>query len=247
MKIIPLSEGRFTVDASKAFVPFNSSTDDISQRLPGSLLVEIQPFVVITTKDIILLDTGLGYSLHGKLQLHNNLKQAGVDPSQVTKVILSHLHKDHMGGVVYQGSNRVLYSSFPSATYYIQQLELEFALSKQSASFVRPVLEWLAESSQVQWLNGEEVIDRYIYVQLTGGHSPYHQSIKIVENQEVVFFGGDEAPQLQQMKHRFVAKYDYDGKRAMELRNQWKEQGTNEGWTFLFYHDVKHPTFNFKS
>lgn len=247
MNIIPLSEGRFTVDVSKAFVPFNSSTDDISQRPAGSLLVEIQPFVVITTKDIILLDTGLGYSLHGELQLHYNLKKAGVDPMQVTKVILSHLHKDHMGGVVYQDNDGVLQSSFPSATYYIQRSEMEFALAKQSASFVRPVLEWLAESSQVQWLEGEEVIDGYIYVQLTGGHSPCHQSIKIVENQEIVFFGGDEAPQLQQMKHRFVAKYDYDGKRAMELRNQWKERGTNEGWTFLFYHDVKHPSFNFTS
>jgi glyoxylase-like metal-dependent hydrolase (beta-lactamase superfamily II) len=247
MKIIPLSEGQFTVDSSKAFVPFNSSTDHISQRPAGSLLVEIQPFVVVTEKDIILLDTGLGYAIQGELQLHYNLKKAGIDPSMITKVILSHLHKDHMGGVVYQDSRGILQSSFPSATYYIQRSELEFALSKQSASYVGSVLEWLAQSNQVQWLNGEEVIDGYIYVQLTGGHSPCHQSIKIVENNEIVFFGGDEAPQLQQMKHRFVAKYDHDGKRAMELRNQWKEQGTNEGWHFLFYHDIKHPTFNFKA
>jgi len=47
------------------------------------------------------------------------------------------------------------------------------------------------------------------------------------------------------MRHRFVAKYDFDGKRAMELRQQWWKQGEQEGWTFLFYHDVKHPTFNF--
>jgi glyoxylase-like metal-dependent hydrolase (beta-lactamase superfamily II) len=247
MKIIPLSEGQFTVDGSKAFVPFTPAVDHISQRPVGSLLVEIQPFVVVTGNDIILLDTGLGYSVQGELQLHYNLEKAGIEPSRVTKVILSHLHKDHMGGVAYQDCHGVLQSSFPLATYYIQRSEMEFALSKQSASFVRPVLDWLAQSSQVQWLNGEEVIDGYIYVQLTGGHSPCHQSIKIVENQEIAFFGGDESPQLQQMKHRFVAKYDYDGKRAMELRNQWKEQGTNEGWTFLFYHDVKHPTFNFKS
>jgi glyoxylase-like metal-dependent hydrolase (beta-lactamase superfamily II) len=247
MKIIPLSEGQFTVDSSKAFVPFDSLADHISQRPAGSLLVEIQPFVVITNKDIILLDTGLGYSVQGELQLHYNLKKAGIDPSSVTKVILSHLHKDHMGGVAYQDSHGILQSSFFSATYYIQRSEMEFALSKQSASYVGSVLAWLVQSNQVHWLNGEEVIDDYIYVQLTRGHSPCHQSIKIMENNEIVFFGGDEAPQLQQLKHRFVAKYDYDGKRAMELRNQWKEQGTNEGWNFLFYHDVKHPTFNFKA
>lgn len=246
MKIIPLSEGQFTVDGSKAFVPFDPSTENLASRPAGSLLVEIQPFVVVTGSDIILLDTGLGYSVQGELQLHHNLKQVGIDPARVTKVILSHLHKDHMGGVVKKNAEGSLLSSFPSATYYIQRSEMDFALSKQSASYLRSVLEWLAQSNQVQWLHGEEVIDRYIHVQITGGHSPFHQSIKIVADGEIVFFGGDEAPQLQQMKHRFVAKYDFDGKRAMEFRNQWKEQGTNEGWDFLFYHDVKHPTFNFK-
>jgi hypothetical protein len=48
------------------------------------------------------------------------------------------------------------------------------------------------------------------------------------------------------MRHRFVAKYDFDGRRAMELRQQWWSQGEQEGWTFLFYHDVKNPTFSFK-
>ena len=55
------------------------------------------------------------------------------------------------------------------------------------------------------------------------------------------FFGGDDAPQLQQMKTRYAAKYDYDGKKAMELRQKWWEEGEEEGWTFLFYHDIKTP------
>ena len=53
MKIIPLSEGWFTVDHSKQFVPFDATSDSIQHRPPGSLLVEIQPFVVITARDII--------------------------------------------------------------------------------------------------------------------------------------------------------------------------------------------------
>ena len=47
------------------------------------------------------------------------------------------------------------------------------------------------------------------------------------------------------MKHRFVAKYDHDGKKAMELRRGWWEQGQREKWTFLFYHDVKNPVIEF--
>jgi hypothetical protein len=45
------------------------------------------------------------------------------------------------------------------------------------------------------------------------------------------------------MKHRFVAKYDHDGKKAMELRKTWWEQGQAENWSFLFYHDIKTPVY----
>ena len=47
------------------------------------------------------------------------------------------------------------------------------------------------------------------------------------------------------MKHRFAAKYDYNGKKAMELRQQWWEKGEKEKWTFLFYHDVKNAVWSF--
>ena len=100
MKIIPLSEGSFTIDKTKLFVPFDQQTEDLQARPVGSLLVEIQPFVVITSKDILLLDTGLGFSDNeGKMQLLKNLAEAGINPSGVTKVLMSHLHKDHAGGV----------------------------------------------------------------------------------------------------------------------------------------------------
>ena len=93
----------------------------------------------------------------------------------------------------------------------------------------------------MELLNGSGTIDNYIRYECTGAHSPFHQVFWISEGNEIVFFGGDDAPQLQQMKSRFVAKYDYDGKKSMELRQQWWAQGRQEHWTFLFYHDVKNP------
>ena len=47
------------------------------------------------------------------------------------------------------------------------------------------------------------------------------------------------------MKNKFIAKYDYDGKLCMELRQKWWQQGELEKWTFLFYHDIKTPVFSF--
>jgi len=246
MKIIPLSEGTFTIDKTKLFVPFDDSSDDLQARPVGSLLVEIQPFVVVTKKDVLLLDTGLGFTnADGQMQLHRNLVDAGIQPSSITKVLLTHLHKDHAGGVSAAAEDRKVLS-IPQATYYLQERELNFAFEKGFPSYLTDELELLKNNAAIEFLKDDEgIIDNYIHYELTGAHSPFHQVFWIKEENEIVFFGGDDAPQLQQMKHRFVAKYDHDGKKAMELRREWWQKGQEEKWTFLFYHDVKNPIWKF--
>jgi len=243
MKIIPLSEGSFTIDGSKLFVPFNSAADELQQRPVGSLLVEIQPFLIITANDILLLDTGLGCTDDsGELQLCRNLENHGIQPADVTKVVMSHLHKDHAGGVSRidkETGERVL--AFPKAKYFVSRKELDFALEKGLPSYIPEELECLKNSSQVIFLADQGVIEGYIKYELTGAHSPFHQVIWLVDGNQRIFFGGDDAPQLQQMKNRFIAKYDYDGRKCMDLRHQWWQQGETEHWTFLFYHDISSP------
>jgi glyoxylase-like metal-dependent hydrolase (beta-lactamase superfamily II) len=176
------------------------------------------------------------------LQLHRNMMDAGINPSEVTKVLMSHLHKDHAGCISRKDPGTGRYElAFPQATYYIQRKELDFAFEKGPTSYITEELECLKDASNVVWLDGNGVIDGYIKYELTGAHCPYHQVFWIVDGGEKIFFGADVAPQLQQMKSRFVAKYDYDGKKCMELRQQWWQQGETEGWTFLFYHDIKTP------
>jgi len=247
MKIIPLSEGTFTIDKTKLFVPFDEKKHELQERPAGSLLVEVQPFVVITEKDVLLLDTGLGFEKNGAMQIHQNMRDAGIDPGSITKVLLTHLHKDHAGGVSREDKLTSLSSlSFPNATYFVQQREIDFAFEKGFPSFISNELTALRDASNVVWLNEDAgLIDNYINYEVTAAHSPYHQVFWIREKDEVIFFGGDDAPQLQQMKHRFIAKYDYDGKKCMELRKQWWERGAKEKWTFLFYHDVKNPIYRF--
>ncbi len=246
MTVIPLSEGAFTIDKSKVFVPFDITRDELNSRPIGSLLVEIQPFVIITEKDVILLDTGLGLTdANGKLSLYNHLEKAGINPSQVTKVLMSHLHRDHSGGISFEDpASKERFISFPYATYYVQKREFSFAMEGTSSSYTVDYFSLLSEFSRVEWLDEDEgLIDGYIRYQLTGAHSKYHQVFWIDETGKKYFFGGDVAPQLQQMKSRFIAKYDYDGKKCMELRKQWWLEGEAEKWTFLFYHDIKSPVF----
>ena len=243
MKIIPLSEGSFTIDKTKVFVPFEVETDDLQKRSIGSLLVEVQPFAVVTSKDVLLIDTGLGFSKNGELQIHANLKKEGIEPADVTKVLMSHLHKDHAGGIGVQDRLGNARLSFPNAKYYVQKKELDYAYEVGFPSYIIDELSILSNNNAVEILDGDGTIDGYISYKVSGGHSPYHQEFLIKENNEVIFFGGDNAPQLQQMKSRFSAKYDYDGKKSMELRQVWWQQGQQEGWKFLFYHDIKTPVW----
>lgn len=243
MKIIPLSEGTFTIDKTKIFVPFDTSKDILNERPVGSLLVEVQPFVVITNRDILLIDTGLGFSVNGELQIHQNLKATGILPEQVSKVLMSHLHKDHAGGISKRDRLGNYKLAFPNAVFYVQQQEFAFAMDKGFPSYMPEEISVLHDNKQVIWLNGDGVIDEYIHYHVTAAHSPFHQVFWIRENDEIVFFGADDAPQLQQMKSKFIAKYDYDGKKCMLLRQQWWLQGNEEKWKFLFYHDIKTPVY----
>ena len=103
----------------------------------------------------------------------------------------------------------------------------------------------LKKSDQLQFTEGNGMINNNIFFEMTGAHSPFHQVFFIEESGGKIFFGGDVAPQLQQMKNKFKAKYDYDAAKAMELRQKWWELGKKDKWTFLFYHDIKHPVYKF--
>jgi glyoxylase-like metal-dependent hydrolase (beta-lactamase superfamily II) len=247
MQIVPLSEGAFTIDKTKEFIPFDPDTDDLQQRPTGSLLVEIQPFLIITEKDVLLLDTGLGFEENGELKIHRLLQNAGIHPNSVTKILMSHLHKDHVGGMSRKLPGGTREASFPLAVYYVQQRELDYAFEKGSPSYDTAPFEFLENFSNLVKLEGSGLIDGYIRYELTGGHCPFHQVFHIEEKGKHAFFGGDVAPQKQQMKNRFVAKYDYDGNKCMELRQKWWALGRKENWTFLFYHDIRNPIYNFEN
>jgi glyoxylase-like metal-dependent hydrolase (beta-lactamase superfamily II) len=242
MTIYPLSEGSFTIGHDKIFIPFDPEKDVLTDRPKGSLLVEVQPFLVTLGNELLLFDTGLGFaSKQGEMQLHQNIRAHGFLPEQVTNVLLSHLHKDHAGGLLLQSSGGHR-PSLPNARYFIYRPEADYALATGYPSYHPGELEPLFGSGQVEWLEGDEgVISPGLQFRHSGGHCPQHIVFFLKDDAQTIFYGGDEAPQLKQLKVKYVAKYDYDGKLAMQLRQQWAEQGSREGWQFMFYHDIKCP------
>lgn len=242
-KIIPLSEGTFTIGFDKIFIPFDPIHDNLAERKPGSLVVEIQPFVIQEGNEFTLFDTGLGYHLlNGELQIHHNLRSVGIDPLDIKTVVLSHLHKDHAGGISYVNKFGHRKLSFPNATYHVYQKEFDYAMAHPGASYLLEEFDFLKTSGNAHFYNEENgQINDYIQHFWSGGHCPQHQVLLYDNGKEKFFFGGDEAPQKSQMIMRFIAKYDADGKRAANLREEYAAKGKQENWMFMYYHDIQYP------
>lgn len=235
MEIYALGEGSYSVDATKKFVPFDPQRDSKKDR-PGSLFIHVNPFLIKTADDLIVLDAGLGYKdTRDELLLHQHIRNAGYEPEDVTLVLMSHLHYDHSGGLVVDRYGK-LEPSFPQATHVIQREEFEFGLSGKSSSYHVEIFDALQAQAKIDFVEGSGEYKPGIKYELSGGHSKFHQVFWIELEGSKVFFGGDELPEPEQLIRKFVAKYDYDGARAAELRIQYGKKAAAEGYTCLFYH-----------
>lgn len=235
MKAIALHEGSYSVDVSKKFMPFDPAVHHSKDR-PASLFIYVQPFLIQTKNNLIVVDTGLGYKdSQDKLILHENILKAGYNPGDVSLVLMSHLHFDHAGGMVYEKDGK-MQLTFPNAEYVIQRGEWETAYSKPSKSYKTEIFDVLQRSGSVHFVEGSGVYNQEISFELTGGHCEYHQVFLIKEDGETVFFGGDVVPEPEQLLRKFMAKYDFDGRLSMELRQEYGRRAAEENWTCLFYH-----------
>lgn len=93
----------------------------------------ITAFVVKSAGQLILIDAGCGSFFGPSLgKLQQNLLAVGIHPEDITIVLPTHLHADHIGGLVKDGNR-----AFPNATVYISQPEADFwlnAANKQTAN-----------------------------------------------------------------------------------------------------------------
>lgn len=240
MKAFSLYEGSYSVDSTKKFIPFDPEKDDRKDR-KGSLFIHVHPFLIQTSSDLILLDTGLGYrDEEGHLILHNNIKKLGFEPQEVSLVLMSHLHQDHASGMVFEKDGK-LQLAFPEADYIVARGEWETAYSGKSSSYKTEVFDVLQRSGNLHLVEGDGSINQQVRYEHSGGHTAFHQVFHVEEGSEHYFFGGDELPEPEQLLRKFAAKYDFDGKKAMYLREEYGNKAAEEGWICMFYHSTGSP------
>jgi len=236
MKIIPLKEGNFSASKTKDFTLL---TDENFDTVKG-IKMSVQPFLIITANDYILLDAGIGWKNdEGKTVISTLLEKENIKPEQITKLLLSHLHKDHIDGSI-QNTENGFASAFPNAEIYIQKRELAFAMeNKENPSFDFNTLEKLISLPNIVWMDEDKgEIDTAISFEVVGGHTPFMQVFWLRENGETVFYGADDLPQESYLKYHLAYKSDFDGRKAMELRLKWQKEAADEHWKILLYHDL---------
>src|SRR3981189_301377 len=94
------------------------------QEDPHLLDVGDTGFLVNTGKQLILVDAGAGTWYGGGAlgRLADSLHGAGYAPEQVDRVLITHLHSDHVGGLTTQDGKRV----FPNADVFVSQVDSDF-------------------------------------------------------------------------------------------------------------------------
>jgi glyoxylase-like metal-dependent hydrolase (beta-lactamase superfamily II) len=209
--------------------------------------MSVTPYLITTEKDVILLDAGIGWKNESeKTVISELMEKENIAPEKVTKILLSHLHKDHIETTVTRtGEN--FKATFPNAEIFIQKRELEYAMNnRDSHSFDFDTLEKLISLDNIVWMDedGGSITDE-IYFEVAGGHTPFMQVFWIKDGEETVFYGADDLPQESYLKYHLAYKSDFDGRKAMELRLKWQKEAIENHWKILLYHDLDKAILQF--
>jgi glyoxylase-like metal-dependent hydrolase (beta-lactamase superfamily II) len=209
--------------------------------------------LAVDGRDAMLFDTGLGDRLSPRENeihrvdrrggLRARLAEVGLDPEDVTHVVLTHLHFDHVGGVVTRDPSGRLAPAFPRARHLVQRRELETASSptdERLAAAYRHVpecIEPLRDRGLLEVLDGDTAITTTVRVVVTGGHTPSHQCPVVADRGDAFLHLGDIAPSRAHLRPAWNQAYDLDPLGTIAAKKALVERAEREGWWVSFDHD----------
>ncbi|MGX9142743.1 MBL fold metallo-hydrolase [Mesorhizobium sp. 128a] len=170
---------------------------------PDAFDWSLNAVVVHSGAQTILIDAGLGLDPNLNLpragQLIKRLEAAGIDISSVTDVILTHLHMDHVGGLLVDGVKERLR---PDLRVHVAAAEVKFWVSPDFSHVVMPTgfpdalrataTRFVKEfRSQLQTFDDEYEVAPGVVATRTGGHTPGHSVVRVASGGDRLMFAGD--------------------------------------------------------
>jgi len=158
------------------------------------LALGLQPLVVKSGDKVLLFDTGAANNFGpGNGMLPASLAEAGIDPASVTDIFISHVHGDHVGGLVdAQGA-----LAFPNAAIHIQKAEWKFLttmkpdLAKMLGLGTRDQLVAAMKPKVDAFAPGAELVKGVVKAVDVKGHTPGHSAYRITSGADSILYVGD--------------------------------------------------------
>lgn len=209
-RVEKITEQRATFPFGALFKAHRSEMSDALAEQPAE--VSIHSWLVRTAEHTILIDTATGNGRHrdNKPLFHqlntpyaDNLAQAGVNPAEVTLVLMTHIHTDHVGWNTHWVDGQ-WQPMFPNARYICSAIELQHCQDDPaSQELYRDSILPLIERGQLQTIDVQDSplfagVLRYIS---TPGHSIDHASIVLESQGEYAIFPGDVMHHPVQFQH----------------------------------------------
>jgi len=248
-QVMALHEGVTSRERPENFVR-NASEDEVESAfvrigLPaGQLSLTFTTLAIDTGRNLILIDTGFGENGEATTgRSMANLAAAGYDASQVSAVLISHFHGDHITGLLRKDGT----PAFPNADVHVPGPEWDFwmddarmaaAPAAQQRTFIlaRKVFGALgARVKTFQW--DEEVLDGIRSVR-ADGHTPGQSAFDIRSGGERMMAVADitNNPLIFARFPHWQAQFDMDGDRAVQTRRRILGEAAREKTLLYFYH-----------
>ncbi len=190
----------------------------------------LNAMVVHSGDRTILVDAGLGMDPDLHLpragQLIHRLGAAGIDLAEVTDVVITHMHMDHVGGLLVDGVKERLR---PDLRIHIAASEVEFWKSPDFTHTNMPqgfpdALRatakhfWAEYSDRVHTFEDEREVAPGVIIRRTGGHTPGHSVVRLASGGEALTFAGDAVFAVGFEQPNWYNGFEHDPEEAARVR-----------------------------
>jgi glyoxylase-like metal-dependent hydrolase (beta-lactamase superfamily II) len=172
--------------------------------------------------------------------LDAGLARLGLRREDVTDVVLTHLHKDHAGGVVRRGSGGALELSFPRARHHVQRRAWQLAHTpsdKEAFLYRAEDFELLGHSNLLHLVEGDAAILPDVALIASEGHTAGLQLPRFHGDGAHLTWCGDVIPTHAHLRPAWVAAYDLLPVTTIEEKKVLLAEALEDDGVLAFEHD----------